>query len=319
MDLYTRGLTENLKEPVPGALCTFWTERHPLESPVPVSYDSMCGRMFGHELMFSKSLVLKGFSDFAVHKVAVGGKKIEEFMKPSRTASGTYWSNIRKTIHSKIESGDTWSGIVWHQGSQNSWDDSYKDYGKNLDILMSDLRLEMCKADAGCQGPLQIPIIVVQNGFWPQNSNADVIREAQEVFAMTDPRAALVRTKDLGRFFHYDATSFLISGDRIANAIEPLLLFGPPSEQPLASAHPSAQSPAPSTRPSVSAQQSAQMSEIPSATPSLKPSVTPSAQMSDIPSAMLSLSPSDVQTNSTTSPTINPTYYIADGVGWNET
>ena len=243
-------------------------------------------------------------------------------MKPSKTASGTYWSKIRKTIHGKIESGDTWAGVVWHQGSQNSWDDSYKDYGKNLDILMSDLRSEMCEADAGCQDPLQIPIIVVQNGFWPQNSNADVIREAQEVFTMTDPRAALVRTKDLGRFFHYDATSFLISGDRIASAIEPLLLAGPPS---------------------------AQMSEIPSATPSLKPSATPSAQksnfpsaklslppsdgqtynttsptitptqMSDIPSAMLSLSPSEVQTNTSTSPTITPTYYIAEGVGWNET
>ena len=41
MDLYTRGLTESLKEPVPGALCTFWSTRYPLESSVPVSYDSM--------------------------------------------------------------------------------------------------------------------------------------------------------------------------------------------------------------------------------------------------------------------------------------
>lgn len=232
------------------------------------------GRMFGHEFMFSKSLVSKGFGDFAVHKVAVGGKKIEEFMKPSESASGTYWSKILNTIHGKIENGDTWAGIVWHQGSQNSWDDSYKEYGKNLDTLMSELRLEMCEADAGCSDHLQIPIIVVQNGFWPQNFSADVIREAQEAFAMNDPRAALVRTKDLGRFFHYDATSFLISGDRIANAIEPLLV-GPPSESP---------SQVPSALPT------GPMSEFPSSIPSLEPSVTPTAQMSDIPSVMQSLS-----------------------------
>ena len=41
MDLYTRGLTENLKEPVPGAFCTLWSNQYPLKSPVPVSYDSM--------------------------------------------------------------------------------------------------------------------------------------------------------------------------------------------------------------------------------------------------------------------------------------
>ena len=41
MDLYTRGLTENLKEPVPGAFCTLWSNHYPLESPVSVSYDSM--------------------------------------------------------------------------------------------------------------------------------------------------------------------------------------------------------------------------------------------------------------------------------------
>jgi hypothetical protein len=62
-------------------------------------------------------------------------------------------------------------------------------------------------------------------GYWPGSDNAAAkrTRDAQARLCNEDPRAVLVTTNDLSRFYHYDAASFLISGNRIAHAYQEAL------------------------------------------------------------------------------------------------
>ena len=65
----------------------------------------------------------------------------------------------------------------------------------------------------------EIPVVIVQVGYWPgAAAAAERTRDAQAEFCNQDPRAVMVETDDLARFFHYDVASFLISGNRIAHA-----------------------------------------------------------------------------------------------------
>jgi hypothetical protein len=71
----------------------------------------------------------------------------------------------------------------------------------------------------------EIPVVIVQVGYWPGSDNAAAkrTRDAQARLCNEDPRAVLVTTNDLSRFYHYDAASFLISGNRIAHAYQEAL------------------------------------------------------------------------------------------------
>ena len=64
----------------------------------------------------------------------------------------------------------------------------------------------------------EIPVVVVQLGYWPGRDAAQRVRDAQAEYCSNDSRAQLVLTNDLSRNYHYDAPSFLISGNRIAHA-----------------------------------------------------------------------------------------------------
>ena len=64
----------------------------------------------------------------------------------------------------------------------------------------------------------EIPVIVSMVGYWPGNNEAKLIRNAQQAYCDSDVRSACVPMNDTSRFYHYDATSFLIGGHRIANA-----------------------------------------------------------------------------------------------------
>ena len=66
-------------------------------------------------------------------------------------------------------------------------------------------------------------MVVVKIGYWPNRNKAQRIRDAQQTYCDEDPRAACVPMIDLSRFYHLDATSFLIGGNRIADAYLTLL------------------------------------------------------------------------------------------------
>ena len=68
-------------------------------------------------------------------------------------------------------------------------------------------------------------MIIVQVGAWPFDARAARVRAAQAHFVQQDSAAALVETSDLGRFYHYDALSCLVMGDRIADKLAAFASF----------------------------------------------------------------------------------------------
>mmetsp|Transcript_16152 Transcript_16152/g.34924 ORF Transcript_16152/g.34924 Transcript_16152/m.34924 type:complete len:230 (+) Transcript_16152:1366-2055(+) len=111
---------------------------------------------------------------------------------------------------------------VWNQ-----YEDTSLTYLGNLTGLIHEVRVEMFAASSlgiwECKE--QIPVVVVQIGYWPQDNNgrAQRVREAQAKYTAIDPRAELVKLDDLSRFYHFDAPSFLIGGNRIARAYQAVM------------------------------------------------------------------------------------------------
>jgi hypothetical protein len=66
----------------------------------------------------------------------------------------------------------------------------------------------------------EIPVVIVQLGDWPGGSRGYRVQHAQTQFCASDPRAELVKMDDLSRFYHFDVPSFLIGGNRIAQAYQ---------------------------------------------------------------------------------------------------
>lgn len=238
MNLYDRKLLteETLLQSVPHAFCTYrYGDRERPEDnvktggvaqPTPIRYDSGCGFSFGHEFFFARSLIEQGYyyadnrtdsqASMTVDKVAVSGTSLFQHWFPG---TGKFWPQIAQTIVS-IPKQDTWKGIIWHQGSQEEWtetDDTSLTYRGNLTTWIQHVRERMCATNPTCHDKgLHIPVIIVQVGFWPSGTRMDHVRSAQASVAASDPYAGLVTTLDLGRHYHYDALSFLVMGDRIA-------------------------------------------------------------------------------------------------------
>ena len=102
--------------------------------------------------------------------------------------------------------------------------DRSRTYHGNLTGLVDEVRELMFQNSISWQCKEEIPVVVVQVGSWPRNNAAARrTRNAQARFCDEDPRAVLVKTDDLARFYHYDAASFLISGNRIAHAYQEAL------------------------------------------------------------------------------------------------
>ena len=98
--------------------------------------------------------------------------------------------------------------------------DPYSTYLGNLTYLIARVRAEMFNSSESgtwrCSE--EIPVVVTKVGYWPNGHNAHRIRMAQQTFCDSDLMAACVSMNDTSRFYHYDATSFLIGGHRIAKA-----------------------------------------------------------------------------------------------------
>ena len=244
----TTMLLTNLDTPLTFGKCSFKEVRNEdrpnnnyddvSQGMVPISSNSNCGHSFGHELLFGRTLellggggaMMKNFTttsrtrDFEMVKVARGGSGLYEHWAPN---TGQHWNFLKETIVERRGVGD-WKGFIWHQGSQAAWsatqygEDRSLSYLGNLTGLVEEVRELMYQNSNNLttwQCKEEIPVVIVQVGFWPENNAAAIrTRDAQAKFCNDDPRAVLVTTDDLARYYHYDAASFLISGNRIANA-----------------------------------------------------------------------------------------------------
>ena len=230
MDLYKSSLLNDLDTPLSIGKCSFTEANDTLvndvsQGTVPIVWNANCGHSFGHELLFSRTLELgmNYTTAFEMHKVARGGSGLYEHWYPNH---GEHWDLLKSTIEEGQGYGD-WKGFIWHQGSQAAWsvtehgEDRSMTYLGNLTGLVSEVRELMFRNSINWQCKEEIPVVIVQLGYWPQrivNAAGQRVRDAQAEFCNNDPRAALVQIGDLSRFYHHDAASFLISGNRIAHA-----------------------------------------------------------------------------------------------------
>ncbi|KAL7491834.1 hypothetical protein ACHAWT_001093 [Skeletonema menzelii] len=232
MDLYKSELLNDLDAPLQFGKCSFKelddsNVYDVSQGTVPIVWNANCGHSFGHELLFARTmeLAMNYTTEFEMYKVARGGSGLYEHWYPNH---GRHWNILKKAIRKRQGQGD-WKGFIWHQGSQASW--SVEQYGEdrsltyygNLTGLVNEVRELMFQNSISWQCKEEIPVVIVQLGFWPDNAKATIVRDAQARFCDEDPRAVLVKTDDLARNYHYDAASFLISGNRIAHAYQEAL------------------------------------------------------------------------------------------------
>ncbi len=234
IDLYQSSLLNDLDTPMQYGKCSFQyvendtTTLDASSGTVPISLDANCGSKFGHELTFGRTLELEFeyMKEFELIKVARGGSGLYEHWYPNH---GLHWHLLKETIEERSDDASNWKGLVWHQGSQAAWSmDQYSEdrsltYLGNLTGLVNEVRTLMFDTSKMWQCKEEIPVVIVQVGFWPENDAGQRVRDAQAKFCDEDPRAVLVKTDDLSRFYHYDAVSFLITGRRIAYAYKEAL------------------------------------------------------------------------------------------------
>ena len=96
-------------------------------------------------------------------------------------------------------------------------------YQQNLTALVANVRTEMYRAGSSYPSAGDIPVVIVELGTWPANEAKARIVESQRNFVANDNNAVIVKTNDLSGFYHYDAASLLIIGDRIAQQLAPLV------------------------------------------------------------------------------------------------
>jgi hypothetical protein len=249
LDLQNRGLTTAMPTPLKNA--TFYVSEYGT-GPIMVKFtDSFySGCSYGPEYMFTRTMQAEygaGTTTNPIHirKAARGGTEIYADWSPTRP--GTVWGELRNAIVN-APLGE-YKGFVWFQGENDCfWGTNDPDtspyYLGNLTELVTAVRALMY-AHGGTanlwSSPSHIPVVIVEIGYWPRlatdagqnakNAGQRVV-EAQRAFVANDPCAAIVETVDLCRFYHFDPPSQLIIGERVAQAMVPLLSQCVPQQRP---------------------------------------------------------------------------------------
>jgi hypothetical protein len=206
-----------------------------LDCERPLSSDA-CGHSPGHygpELMFGHVFPklkspLQGQA-IGIAKYATGGTEIyAHWMKENKEDSLNHWYGLVDTIKGAKGSLEA---FVWFQGETDSFADwNRENYLDNLTKFIIDVRQEIFDSSTNKFAlPTDIPVIIVELGGWAYSINSTVV-EAQRAFVEKDKNAAIVKTgasdedKDkLIKFYHYDAATQLIIGNRIAEAMAQIL------------------------------------------------------------------------------------------------
>jgi len=213
-----------------------------LDCERPVSATACGGHYegYGPELMFGhvfprKDSCLKG-KPISIAKVAVGGTELyKNWMKENKDENLNYWDALVDVIRGGKGSVE---GFVWFQGENDSfhaW--NRENYLDHLTQFIADVRQEIYDNTPFKYGtfkmrfnsPADVPVVICELGHWIAQKDTTVI-EAQRAFVENDPKALLVPTgagpeesKKMSKFYHYDAASQLIIGNRVAKAMAFLL------------------------------------------------------------------------------------------------
>lgn len=244
--------------PHPDVVCSYSkpdrTSELDCERPVSPIEGETCGgtedNYFGPELMFAhhfRQLDTKyKNTTFGITKVAVGGTQIKEFTKNSGTERN-FWQSLEDNIR-----GDkgTLEAFFWFQGENDHFPTSIsqEEYFQSLKELVRKVRGEIFKAHRARWGKegsptakwekrSDVPVVIFELGPWIGNGVTEKRKEApgsvilaQRQFVENDDNAILVNTgthdnpqKRLSGFYHFDAPSQLIIGQRLADSFKDLL------------------------------------------------------------------------------------------------
>ena len=193
-----------------------------------------CGNPFGPELLFGQALGKAGYSSTSLIKVAYGGTNLYvDWRSPLSGGNvGPLYTQLRARIQSlKLapasvnpsckSQGCRWAAFVWFQGDNDSFNSANGlAYEQNLKNLIADVRNHI--------GSPTLPVVIVQTGGWAQSlAFGKNVAAAQKAVVDADRYARLVNTSDLSKFYHYDPAAQLIIGDRVAQAVQALLVATP--------------------------------------------------------------------------------------------
>jgi len=242
---------ETILAPHPQIVCSFNVDDpNTIDCEKPVSPTACGGRGYGPELMFSHYFpkLETPYSDtpFGITKVAKGGQRIEYFLK---SKDGYLWPALENNI--RADNG-TLEAFVWFQGENNHFGEegvsTQEEYLAMLIELVDDVRQEIFNAHRDRWGEggsptaqfgnyTDVPVVICELGAWighggmyPGPNPGPVILAQREYVANYSSNAVLVNTgtdvnpkKRLSQYYHFDAPSILIIGQRIAEALAELL------------------------------------------------------------------------------------------------
>jgi len=223
-----------MKEPYEKAVCS-WTIPpnfvDKLDCERPVS-PTACGDNYGPELMFAHAFPKKKSplrnKKIGIIKVALGGTQIKKnWMKENIGKKKNYWQSMVDAI---AASKGSIEAFVWFQGEDDQFHDGGPEsYLENLTIFVADIRQEIFKSSKKFLSAADVPVVICELGNWIYGIDTTIIR-AQRTFVKNTANTALVNTgvnknpkKRLSKFYHFDAASMMIIGDRVAKAVAKLL------------------------------------------------------------------------------------------------
>ena len=241
-------LTKSIMEPLQGVTCSFYQldlavnygipeeEGRIVASKAGLSPNAQCGLAFGPELMFGHRLKLN-IPTFSVVKVAAGGSDIQTHWSKQK---GSFWNEILENLVETIDvENQQWRAIVWYQGENDSFHlDRAQAYFDELTKFIADIRQAVFDVESTAfMKPTDIPVVIVGLGCWIAGSPmGPIVLDAQKLFVASSENTVLVPTDDLSCNFHLDDASQLVVGNRVATALNQLLvstsLTNPPTPRP---------------------------------------------------------------------------------------
>lgn len=186
---------------------------------------------YGPELCFGRSLDQADLpAQVAIIKVAVGGTNLASRWHPDNQGDlyDLMIDQVTRSMNDLVTLGyePQVTGFGWVQGDGDLWVPEWTAaYEENLHELIDAVRLDLAAP--------QMFVMVSQTPI-AHNKPADLVaimRQAKADFCNEDPHAALVFTDDLtfrDNNIHFDGTSRLTIGQRMAQAYLDESAFGPP-------------------------------------------------------------------------------------------
>lgn len=256
LDMSSRysSLWNEISYPMGRVYCSFTnpSKTQVLDAGAEISPSAGCGNPWSLELTFSHAMARtkSEMNDFAIIKVAAGGT---ELRRDWSSPSGNHWDVLQNRIQTPLDSSVhvacgtnstktcRWAGFVWFQGENDCFAESNaKTYYDDLKDFIREVRMQLHTATPLYATPDEIPVIIVKLGYFASRRPfGSTVIESQIRYASETNHTYTIETVDLGKYYHYDAASLLIMGDRLAHQLATIIKTPTPTPLPPPSPYPS--------------------------------------------------------------------------------